>query len=62
MPAPLVTAPHPSAASDLVRLAIPVSLVAASIIAALWIDHGSMVMADEASGATPAASVQTATP
>jgi len=62
MPAQLVTAPHPSAASDLVRLAIPVSLVAASIIVALWIDHGSMAAADEASRAKPAASAQTITP
>jgi hypothetical protein len=62
MHAPLIAAPHPSAASDLVRLAIPVSLIAASIIAALWIERGSMAAADEASGATPAPSAQGANP
>jgi hypothetical protein len=55
----VAVAPHASAASDLARLSIPLLIITASIVTALWIDHGSVGAADEASGAAPSAQVAT---
>jgi hypothetical protein len=59
MPTPLVATSHPSAASDLARLSIPLAIVAASIVAALWIDRGATMTVSDATAA-PAASAQAA--
>jgi hypothetical protein len=60
MPSPLVATSHPSAASDLARLAIPLAIVTASIVAALWIDRGATITVSDATAAAPAASARAA--
>ena len=55
MPTPMVATSHPSAASDLARLAVPLVIVTASIIAALWIDHGAVAIHGDDAGASSAA-------
>jgi len=58
MPAPLDTASRPSPASDLVRLAIPLTVITAAIAATLWIDHGGFAVSHETQAAAPAVSAQ----
>jgi hypothetical protein len=60
MHSPLVATSHPSAVSDLARLAIPLAIITASIVAALWIDRGALVTADNSPGASSASVQQTA--
>jgi hypothetical protein len=52
MPVPTRPASSPSATSDYLRLAIPLTIITAATIATLWIDRGSFA----ANGATSAAS------
>lgn len=56
MSAQAASGPHPSAASDLVRLAIPIVLIAAAVAGAMWIDRGAPAPADETTAATSGAS------
>lgn len=42
MPAPAMSVPRHSALGDLLRLAIPLVLIASALAGALWIDHSSL--------------------
>jgi hypothetical protein len=52
-------AAHRSQSADFARLAVPLVVIAAAIVATLWIDRGGFSVADETSGAAPAAQAAT---
>ena len=56
MPAPAICVSRHSALADLLRLAIPLLLIAGAVATALWIDRGSPLSDSAASEATTVAS------
>jgi hypothetical protein len=56
MPAPAMPVARRSALGDLLRLAVPLVLIAGAVAAALWIDRGASLGGSEATGESAVAS------
>lgn len=57
MSARSAVATHTSPAADFARLAVPLTVIAAAIVATLWIDRGGLAVAQDAAGESPSAQV-----